>query len=949
LKLRVVVLSLCVAAPGFADNSADEADVAFQLGNEAYLKRDYERALAEYFLSNRLVPNRNVLFNIARVYEAMKRFDEAYRYYNDLVGPELSETDAAAVKAALGRLSPHVALIHIVTTPPGADVFVDREDLGSRGRSPQTLAVPPGAHTVKVRLEGYRAGDAQVTAVKGREVKADLKLTQVLGTIDFVGTPEGALVRESPDGEVIARVPQKLSTVPGQRVFYLSAGGHAPTQLVVNVKPDETAVAQVSLLKLPEPTGKVVITANREAAEVRVDGQSAGFTPTVVVLSVGDHEVEVAAKDLRPFSQVVHVEADSQQQVVADLRYLPPKIGAASKSLSEADDAPASITVISRDEIQAMGYQTLPEALSAVPGFFLSTDRIYTYIGTRGFSPPGDLNTRILILYDGHAFNDVWAGQGYSARDFDIDLNEIDRIEIVRGPGSALYGTGAFFAVINLVPRDTVAGKHIEGVVGAGGLNGGKARATASVGDEKTNALLSAAGFLSAGDTVTDLGDRGVVNGLDGERSIGATARAHWNGFTVSAKINQRRKEIPVAPLGTVVGQPGTGYTDARAFAELRYDHDFNSRVSVSARAYYDGSRFRGTYVYPGDPSYDYETDSGGADWAGVEARGRFKLFEGNTLAAGFEGQYQVVKSQPAMTIPVVDNPEVHTRTLFSGYLLDEWKIFSRLSISLGVRIDKFLDLNALPITPRLGIVARPYNGGLTKVVVGQAFRAPDIYELYFNDSNITQRAALNLLPETITTFELEHSHNFTEEFRVTVAGYVNLMDHLITLQTEMAPAPPQCGDPIGSVQCLVYQNSSGRIVAAGAEAGLRWQPGRFLFVDAHYSFVKLIDAPAAVNNQTPTHLAAIKGVVPLAENYVRLSGQVTYQSARGNGVGAQNGEALLLNLGVSGETRYFRYFAGVQNLLDSRYSITIASADVGLARIPQYGRTFWIELAAGY
>src|SRR5262249_40679486 len=146
-----------------------------------------------------------------------------------------------------------------------------------------------------------------------------------------------------------------------------------------------------------------------------------------------------------------------------ELRYGAPKVHAASKTLTEADDAAASITVITREEIVSMGWLTLAEAVQSVRGIGLSNDRIYTYLGIRGFSPPGDLNTRVLILYDGHPMNDTWAGQGYTGRDLDVDLNEIERIEIVRGPGSALYGTGAFFAVINLVPRDVVApDKNVE-------------------------------------------------------------------------------------------------------------------------------------------------------------------------------------------------------------------------------------------------------------------------------------------------------------------------------------------------------------------------------------------------------------------------------------------------------------------------------------------------------
>src|SRR6185295_8567422 len=124
-------------------------------------------------------------------------------------------------------------------------------------------------------------------------------------------------------------------------------------------------------------------------------------------------------------------------------RYAPPPVEAASKRLLAVDEAPASTTVITAEEIRAFGYTTLAQALQVVRGFYLTDDRTYTATGVRGFSPPGDYNTRILILWDGHAMNDVWIGQGFVERGLNVDLNEVERIEIVRGPGSALYGTGA--------------------------------------------------------------------------------------------------------------------------------------------------------------------------------------------------------------------------------------------------------------------------------------------------------------------------------------------------------------------------------------------------------------------------------------------------------------------------------------------------------------------------
>ena len=942
----LLALALSPLQPARAGNTADEADVAFQLGNEAFAKRQYEQALAHYFVSHRLVPNRNVLFNIARCFEALGRLDEAYRYYNDLLGLDLPAEDRKEAKAALSKLSPRVALLSVTTEPDGADLYVDREDLGSRGRTPQTVAVAPGAHKVLVRLEGYKPAEVSVTALKGREAKQRLQLAAIVGTVSLEGSPAGAVVRERPDGPELGRLPVTLTFKPGQVLLHVSADGYTPSQTLVKVEPDAEARAKVELAPLPRPTGKVVITANRENALVKVDGKESGFTPTVVVLTAGEHEVEITARDLRPFSQKVLVRADQEARIVADLRYAPPPVRAASKSLVQVDDSPASISVITREEILAFGWQTLAEAMATQRGVFVSNDRIYSYLGVRGFSPPGDLNTRILILYDGHPMNDAWAGQGFAARDLDVDLSEIDRIEVVRGPGSALYGTGAFFAVINLVPRTSVDGnRNVEGVLGAGGLTGGKARASGGLQREAGGFHVSAAGFLAAGAELTDMGERGTVRGLDGERALGATVQARVGDVSLLGKINQRRKQVPTAPAGTLLGAPGTTYVDARGFAELRFDHSWE-RVSLAARAWYDASRFDGHYAYDtGDGSGEsvLEQDLGGADWFGAELRGRFRLFGENVLTVGLEGQGQLVFDSSTSLGPETNR---YTRVLLSGYLLDEWRIHRRFSISAGVRVDKYLDLEAIPVTPRAGIVLRPYDGGLTKLGVGRAFRAPNIYELYYTDGNLSQRPALRLNPETITTFELEHSHDLTEELRITVGGYHNLIDNLVEL-TQDQLEQPECGPDRASQQCYVYTNSPELQQATGAELQVRWQPGRHTLIDATYSFVWIWGTTSSALVNAPQHLVNLRAMVPLFDNALRVSMHGLYQSPRGNDLQTRLGEAFLLSAGLSGEFGRLRWFAGVQNLLDQRYRLPVAT-EVGFVAIPQDGRTFWVEIAAG-
>jgi outer membrane receptor protein involved in Fe transport len=958
LRFGSLVLCLLLAtSPAFANNTADEADIAFELGNEAYAKGNYTEALRSYFTSYRLVPNRNVLFNIARCYEAQGRYNEAYRYYNDLATESLAEEDSTEVQRSLERLRSKVALVRVTSNPKGADVYVDRVDLGSRGRSPQTLALTPGRHKLIVKREGYRPAEAIVTVVRGRSVAQNFELQLIVGTVELTGTPEGAEVRQSPEGPVVARVPGKLRLPPGRHVLSVSAPGHAPAQLLADVAADSTVALPVALTVQEKPTGRLVVTANRDNATIRVDGRPVGFTPTVLTLTEGEHLLEVESREVSPLRQKVTVVAGQEDKVYAELRYAPPPVRAASKSLLSVDEAPASTTVLSQEELRAFGWTTLAEALSGVRGFFLANDRMYTYLGVRGFAPPGDLNTRVLILWDGHSMNDVWAGQGYAAHDLSVDLDEVERIEVVRGPGSALYGTGAFFAVINVVPRDSLgAERHVEVTGAVGALGRTRLHATAAYEGDGRSLLLSAAGLRASGAETTFLGLGGTesmrVEGLDGEKAATGSLRARWGGLTVHAQLHGRVKEVPTGPYGTVLGAEGTRVEDIRGFMEARYERELSERAQLSLRGAFDLSRYRGYWMYEagdGTDGLSRNTDAGRADWLTAEARLGLKLFEGNQLTFGLEGQSQLRVEQETFGEEGTSEPlPTAKRSQVSAYVLDEWRLHPRLSLSAGLRVDKYLDLDTLPITPRLAVIARPYDAGLTKLVAGRAFRAPNVYELLYSDNLVTQRPAEVLDPETITTFELEHAHDLSDELRLTLAGYHNRIANLVVLETEQRPVPG-CGSPVGTEQCLVFQNGEGETLAWGAEAGLHWQPGRFLLVDLSYSYVTLQDAAREVAEATPAHLASARLLLPVGNGDIRLAAQAAYQSARPVGEGGKDsGEALLLGFGVSGDYGSLRYFAGVQNLLDESYVLPIGGNAVS-APVPQYGRTFTLQLTGSF
>src|ERR1051326_400829 len=140
-----------------------------------------------------------------------------------------------------------------------------------------------------------------------------------------------------------------------------------------------------------------------------------------------------------------------------------PSVEAASKYKQKVTEAPASITIIGSDEVKKYGYRTLAEILRSAPGLYVSYDRNYSFLGIRGFNL-GDNNNRVLLLVDGHRLNNSLSDSAFIGTEFLLDVELIERVEIIRGPGSSLYGNNAFFGVINVITRRgrDMAGNGVE-------------------------------------------------------------------------------------------------------------------------------------------------------------------------------------------------------------------------------------------------------------------------------------------------------------------------------------------------------------------------------------------------------------------------------------------------------------------------------------------------------
>src|SRR5262249_35814350 len=157
-----------------ADDVADEAQFRFLRGNQFYRQGKFEEALESYYASNRLVPNRNVGFNIARCLEQLKLYNEAFRAWSALAVTNAPETERpqpcpAAIRPAADNLTPPLARGPAVPDPPGATFYVNRRDLGALGNAPKVLALPPGKAKLLLDLPGFRPVEVAVEMVQGKQ------------------------------------------------------------------------------------------------------------------------------------------------------------------------------------------------------------------------------------------------------------------------------------------------------------------------------------------------------------------------------------------------------------------------------------------------------------------------------------------------------------------------------------------------------------------------------------------------------------------------------------------------------------------------------------------------------------------------------------------------------------------------------------------------------------
>jgi len=470
------------------------------------------------------------------------------------------------------------------------------------------------------------------------------------------------------------------------------------------------------------------------------------------------------------------------------------KVYSASKYQQKEAEAPSSISVITAEDIRNYGYRTLQEALQSVTGLYVRNHGSYSTLGVRGFAPTGDANGRILFMVNGHAINNNIDDSAPIGNDFPIDMDLIERIEVVRGPSSSLYGADAFMGVVNVITRTGKSqGEVISGE--AGSLGTYKETAIYGLDRSGTQAMFSATYWDTA--APSHLGSIEDPIGSAGERdqTRRAMALVASHGFTLQAVASSAEEKVPSsAQWCGSCHQTNTHSTNFHGYADLQYEHRVWKGTQLTARTYYDNysshetvndlrgcseARCHGTL-------YDY--DSAHGDRAGAELKLTRVFLDKHRVTVGAEYRdnfHQAQENYMLDNIPVTSETFVNydrTSGIWGLYAAGEFHLLPKVILNLGVRNDRYNYLFGSKTSPRAALIYSPRKTTTLKFLYGTAFRVPSFSELYYE--GMASVAAPNLRPETTRTLEGDWEQQFGKRVTLSAAGFYSNIGSYIEEQT---------------------------------------------------------------------------------------------------------------------------------------------------------------------
>lgn len=553
------------------------------------------------------------------------------------------------------------------------------------------------------------------------------------------------------------------------------------------------------------------------------------------------------------------------------------EISTASRFPQKAGDTPSDVAVITARDIKTYGWRSLAEILRSIGNLYLSDDRNYSYLGARGFLRPGDYNSRFLLLLDGNRMNDTLYDQAAIGNESILDLDLIERVEYVAGPGSSMYGANAFFGVINVITKrgGDLQGPQVAAEIGSFGSK--KAQFSVGWHDRRdAELLLSASSFSTDGQDLyfpefdTPENNHGVAQGRDGERGQRFFMKAASGPFSLTLAHSERSKDVPTASYGQAFNAPGSHTLDIQHFIDVGYQQMLADRVDLHARLFWGGAEHKGDYLYD-RPPLSINRDELDARWWGGELRLLDARSECHKLVAGLEFQQNTrIDLRNFDLTPATVRLDAHHSSTRSGlYLQDEYSVQPELLLSAGLRYDHHSASGGV-FNPRLGLSYRIAPATTLKALYGSAYRAPNASEQYYDVADVGgQKTNPALKEEHIRSYSASIEQQLADNSHIKAAMFRQRVSQLIS----------ETLDPADDL--LIYKNVD-NVTASGLDLGFEHSWAGGVRGHASLSWQRTIDdATGATLKNSPQRLAKLHLSAPLFGHDWRAGLETLYVGRR--------------------------------------------------------------------
>ncbi|MEX0986875.1 MAG: TonB-dependent receptor [Bacteroidales bacterium] len=473
-------------------------------------------------------------------------------------------------------------------------------------------------------------------------------------------------------------------------------------------------------------------------------------------------------------------------------------------------NSPLTISVISSDEILSQEEANiLPVVAKRTPSLFVSEIGVAGYALGNGTSGQitirgvgGSPNARVLMLVDGQPqYMGVF---GHPLPNFHMASN-VERVEVVRGPASLLYGSNAMGGVINVITKKQQnEGLSFRGHAAYGSFNTMKTGVSAGYSNGNFSAGVNVNHNQTDGhrdSTEFSITNVHAYAGLEINRNWSVRAGLTWADYSF------------MDPGSSLIAEPITFLGDiTRRMATLSVKNNYESTMG-------------GVYLFYNSGNHDFSDGWVSADVNnGVNIYQSMSLWDGGTVTAGIdmkryggEGSFGFFSD----TFITVNES--------AGYLMAEQKIGSLLNFTAGARYESHSNFGA-EVVPQFGITVRPDQGTIFKALASKGFRSPTIMEMYLFAPNEA------LEPERLWNYELSATRQIGQVGIISASAYMINGSNLIIMEQNLTPPPP------------VFRVNGGEFSNWGIELESTFYPVKALQLDLNYSYLnadtKLYFAP---------------------------------------------------------------------------------------------------------